>query len=79
MDVHFSSRPGERCVDRLLPARGGTAWRWCQGQAVDKRCGVRPARGVKVRVLIQVGRVPGDGAVETGALKVSVIRLVGGG
>lgn len=34
---------------------------------------------MKVRVLIQVGRVPGDGAVETGALKVSVIRLVGGG
>ena len=53
--------------------------RWCQGQAVDKRCGIRPARGVKVRVLIQAGRVAREGAVETGALKVGVVRLVGGG
>lgn len=53
--------------------------RWCQGQAVDKRCGIRSARGVKVRVLIQTGRVPRVGAVETGALKVSVVRLVDGG
>lgn len=54
-------------------------WRWCQGQAVDKRCGIRPARGVKVWVLIQTGRIAGEGAVETGALEVSVFRLVGGG
>lgn len=53
--------------------------RWCQGQAVDKRCGVRPARGVKVRVLIQMGRIPRDGTVESRALKISVVRLVGGG
>lgn len=53
--------------------------RWRQSQAVDKRCGIRPARGVKVRVLIQMGRVPREGAVETGALKVSVVRQVGGG
>lgn len=51
---------------------------WCQGQAVDKRCGVRPARGVKVRVLIQMGRIPRDGTVESRALEVSVVRLVGG-
>lgn len=54
-------------------------WRWCQGQAVDKRCGIRSARGVKVWVLIQMSRAPREGAVETGALKVSVIGLVGGG
>lgn len=55
-------------------------WRWCQGQAVDKRCGVRPVRGVKVRVLIQMGRVPRDGAVETRALvKVGEVGLVSGG
>lgn len=42
--------------------------RWCQGQAVDERPCVRPARRVKVLVLVQMGRVPGDGAVETGAL-----------
>lgn len=50
-------------------------WRWCQGQAVDKRCGVGPSGGVEVRVLIQTGRVPREGAVETGALKISVLRL----
>lgn len=53
--------------------------RWCQSQAVDKRRGVRPSRGVKVWVLIQMGRVTGEGAVETGALEVSVVRLAGGG
>lgn len=54
-------------------------WRWRQGQAVDKGCGIRPARGVKVRVLIQAGRVPGEGAVHTGALEVGVVSLAGGG
>lgn len=75
----LSSRPAERGVDRLLPARGGAPWRRCQGQTVDKRRGVRPARGVKVRILVQVGRVAGYGAVEPGALKVSTVRLDGGG
>lgn len=51
--------------------------RWRQGQAVDERCCVRPARGVKVLVLVQMGGVPGDGAVETGAL--GIVRLAGGG
>lgn len=73
--VFSSSRSGECCVDRLLPARGRTVWRWCQGQTVDKRCGVGPSGGVEVRVLIQTGGVPREGVVETGALKISVLRL----
>lgn len=39
-----------------------------QGQAVDERRRVRSARGVEVLVLVQMGRVARDGAVETGAL-----------
>lgn len=34
---------------------------------------------MKVRILVQVGRVAGYGAVEPGALKVSVVRLDGAG
>lgn len=53
-------------------------WRWGQSQAVD----VRPVRGVEMAmwkgVLIQMGRVPREGAVETGALEVSVVRLGSG-
>lgn len=54
-------------------------WGWRQSQAVDERRGIRPARGVEVRVLVQVWRVPREGAVEPGALEVCVVRLAAGG
>ena len=76
--VSSTSRPSKCCVDRWFPARGRTVRRWRQGQAVDKRCGVGTSGRVEVGVLIQTGRVPREGAVETGALKVSVVKLAGG-
>lgn len=36
-----------------------------------------PSGGAEGRVLAQTGRVSGEGAVESGALKISVVRLVG--
>lgn len=68
-----SSRPGEGRIDGLLPARGRTMSRWCQGQAVDQWGGVRPAGGMKVWVLIQAGGVTRESAVEAGVLKVGVV------
>lgn len=71
-----ASRPGQCCVDGLLPARRRTVWRCCQCQAADQWCGVWTPGGVEVRILVQTSRIPRDGAVEAGALEFVV--LVGG-